>query len=52
MHIQFVKLLMHQANKLDLVLCENDQLTCDVASSLQIGHSDHSVVDNCNRYMY
>jgi len=52
MRIQFVKLPMHQTNILDLVLCENDQLTCDVASSLQIGHSDHSVADNRNRYMY
>ena len=51
MHIQFVKLPMHQTNILDLVLCDNDQLIYDVTSSRQIGHSDHSVVDNWNRCM-
>ena len=42
---QFVKFPTRQANILDLVLCDNDQLICNVTSSPPIGHSDHGVVD-------
>ena len=42
---QFVKFPTRQTNILDLVLCDNDQLICDVTSSPPIGHSDHNVVD-------
>ena len=30
---------------LDLVLCDSDQLICDMSPSPPIGHSDHCVVD-------
>jgi len=42
---QFVKFPTRQTNILDLVLCDSDQLICDVTSRPPIGHSDHNVVD-------
>ena len=42
---QFVVFPTRETSILDLVLCDSDQLICDVSSSPPIGHSDHCVVD-------